>query len=153
MKHYFIGHKDSQAINEYLNSLSEENYDFQVVYQLRKMGEEFNDGLVTFKEISRFSRLPVSDDAESFIKQMKCWTFYTVLCHIANNQMLTPFELKVRNEIEHPSFIGPAKTNSEKFQRIWHVRWKHPLVFKEPVLARIVTFVWSVFRMERIVKD
>lgn len=153
MKHYFIGHKDSQAINEYLNNLSDDSADFQVVYQLRKMGEEFNDGIVTFQEISRFSSLQISDDAESFIKQMKCWTFYTTLCHIAKGQVLTPFELKVRNEIEYPSFIGPATSISEKFQRIWRVRWKHPLVFNEPVLARIVTLVWSVIRMERIVKD
>lgn len=153
MKYYFIGHKDSPAINEYLNNLSEDSADFQVVYQLRKMGEEFNDGMVTFQEISRFSSLSVSDYAESFIKQMKCWTFYTAICHIAKGQVLTPFEMKVRNEIEHPSFIGPASTIITKFQRIWRARWKHPLVFNEPVLARIITFVWSVIRMERIVKD
>ena len=46
MKHYFIGHKDSQAINEYLNNLSDDSADFQVVYQLRKMGEEFNEGII-----------------------------------------------------------------------------------------------------------
>lgn len=153
MKYYFIGHKDSPAINEYLNNLSEDSADFQVVYQLRKMGEEFNDGMVTFQEISRFSSLSVSDYAESFIKQMKCWTFYTAICHIAKGQVLTPFEMKVRNEIEHPSFIGPASTIIAKFQRIWRARWKHPLVFNEPVLARIITFVWSVIRMKRIVKD
>ena len=153
MKYYFIGHKDSPAINEYLNNLSEDSADFQVVYQLRKMGEEFNDGMVTFQEISRFSSLSVSDYAESFIKQMKCWTFYTAICHIAKGQVLTPFEMKVRNEIEHPSFIGPASTIIAKFQRIWRARWKHPLVFNEPFLARIITFVWSVIRMERIVKD
>ena len=153
MKYYFIGHKDSPAINEYLNNLSEDSADFQVVYQLRKMGEEFNDGKVTYQEISRFSSLSVSDYAESFIKQMKCWTFYTAICHIAKGQVLTPFEMKVRNEIEHPSFIGPASTIITKFQRIWRARWKHPLVFNEPVLARIITFVWSVIRMERIVKD
>lgn len=153
MKQYFIGHKDSQAINEYLSKFSEDSADFQIVYQLRKMGEEFNDGILAFQEILCFSKLPLSDVAEAFIKQMKCWTFYTAICHIAQEQELTSFEQKVRNEIEHPSFVGPADTITLKLQRVWRVRWKHPLVFNEPTLAKIITFFWSVVRLQKVVKD
>lgn len=84
MKEYFTGHKDSVAINEYLNELTESSNDFQVIFQLRTMGEEFVDGTLSIDEVKAFSKiLFASSKAEAFIRQMKCYTFYSVLCDIA----------------------------------------------------------------------
>ena len=152
---YFTGHIDSQTINDYLNKLSEDSSDFQVVYQLRQMGEKFNDGTLSLREVSESSRWfqNVSNSAEAFIHQMKCWTFYITLRAIASGNELTPFQQKVKDEIEHPSFVGPATTIPQKLQCIWKVRWKHPLVFNEPPLALVITCMWSVIRMQKIVRE
>ena len=156
---YFSGHKDSAFINGYLNSLAESSDDFQVVYRLRRMGEQFIDGVLSIKTVRDFAKfLPASLKAEAFIRQMKCWTFYTVLWHIAQDNCLTAFEQKVKYEIEYPSFYKPVLQCRfllvwYKVQRIWLTRWKHPLVFNEYWLPATITFIWSVIRMQRIVKD
>lgn len=51
MKEYFTGHRDAVRINEFLNVHSEDSRDFQIVYQLRRMGERFVDGLLTLQEV------------------------------------------------------------------------------------------------------
>lgn len=162
-KEYFTGHKDCTAINAYLNALPEDSKDCQVVYQLRKMGEEFVDGKLTMDDVIVYDALckspaikglrELSSSTEAFIQEMKCWTFYTTLRAIASGSELTPFLQKVKDEIEHPSFVGPATTFTLKLQRIWRVRWKHPLVFNEPPLAHIITFIWSVVRVQKVVRD
>ena len=55
MKEYFTGHKDLVAINEYLNELTESSNDFQVIFQLRTMGEEFVDCTLCIDEVKAFS--------------------------------------------------------------------------------------------------
>lgn len=168
MKEYFKGHRDSAVINSYLNALPEKSKDFQVVCQLRKIGEEFNDGTLKMDEVMAYDALckspaiagvgQLSVTAEAFIHQMKCWTFYTTLRAIAFSNELSPFQQKVKVEIEHPSFCNPIPEGGfplfiYKLQRIWYTRWKHPLVFNDPPLARVITFVWSVVRMQMLVKD
>ena len=156
MKVYFKGHKDSTAINEYLNNLSEDSIDFKVVYQLRKMGEKFNDGILSMNEVNVFDHLVVngiSDDTDAFIKQMKCYTFYSAICHIGQGTLLTPFEMLLKHEIEHPSWKGEANTFNQKLSRWWHARWKHPLVYNEWWLPAMATCMWSVVRRNQIVKD
>ena len=51
MKEYFTGHRDAVRINEFLNVHSEDSRDFQIVCQLRRMGERFVDGLLTLQEV------------------------------------------------------------------------------------------------------
>lgn len=161
MKAYFSGHKDSARINEYLNSQPEDSADFQVVYRLRKMGEVFVEGTLTLREVEDCKELleDVSGDAESFIREMKCHTFFSALRSIASRKSpLNPFEERVKREIEHPTFCKPVPTGRfplviYKLERIWYTRWKHPLVFDEYWLPALVTWVWSVVRWERIVKD
>lgn len=161
MKEYFTGHKDSARINEYLNSFPEDSVDFLVIYRLRKMGEEFVDGRLKMVEVEDCQELfcEVSDRAETFIRKMKCHTFFSALRNIALRKLtLSPFEERVKMEIEHPSFYRPIPTGKfpliiYKLQRIWHTRWKHPLVFDEYWLPATVTWLWSVVRWQRIVKD
>jgi len=162
-KEYFTGHKDCTAINSYLNALPEDSKDFQVVYQLRTMGEEFVDGKLTMDEVLVYNALckspaikglsDLSSSAEVFIHEMKCWSFYNTLRAIASGNELTPFQQRVKDEIEHPSWKGEANTFTQKLSRWWYTRWKHPLVFNEPPLAKVITFLWSVVRMQKIVKD
>jgi len=120
------------------------------------MGEKFNDGMLSMEEVKAFGQLVVNgvpDTTNAFIHQMKCWTFYTTLRALASGNELIPFQQKVKDEIEHPSFVGSATTITQKLQRIWKVRWKHPPVFNEPLLAKVITWFWSVVRMQKVVKD
>lgn len=161
MVEYFTGHKDSARINEYLNSLPEDSEDFQVVCRLRQMGEEFVDGTLKIQEVYDCHELfcEVSGKAEPFIREMKCHTFFSALRSIASRKSpLSTFEQKVKREIEHPTFCKPIPTGKlpliiYKLQRIWYTRWKHPLVFDEYWLPATVTWIWSVVRWEKIVKD
>lgn len=108
---YFKGHKDSVVINEYLNGLQEDSNDFQVIYCLRKMGESFVEGSLSMESVYNYSRfIPASQQVEAFIKQMKCYTFYTAICNIALNKDLTSFEQSIKNEIENPTFSKPVPT-------------------------------------------
>lgn len=160
MNEYFTGHKDSVAINDYLNALPESSNDFQIVFRLRCMGEEFVDGVLSLDTVYSFAEcLPASCKAEDFIRQMKCYTFFSALSSIALKQVLSPFEQRVKEEIEHPTFCKPVPSSGKvaitiyKLQRIWYTRWKHPLVFNEHWLPALVTWVWSVVRWERVVRD
>lgn len=161
MKEYFTGHKYSARINEYLNSLPEDSADFQVVFRLRKMGEEFVDGTLKIQEVYDCQNLfaKVSSKTESFIREMKCHTFFSALRSIASRKSsLSTFEQKVKREVEQPTFCKPIPAGKlslifYKLQRIWYTRWKHPLVFDEYWLPAMVTWIWSVVRWEKIVKD
>ncbi len=159
MKEYFTGHKDSVVINEFLNFIPEDSADFKVVYRLRKMGEEFVEGSLSMDEVMTFSNcLPASSKTEAFIHKMKCYTFYSVLCDITSGKGLSPFGKKVKSEVEHPSFCRPLPKGKVaiiqyKLERIWKIRWKHPLVFNEYCLPATVTWIWSVVRMQKVVKD
>ena len=159
MIQYFKDHKDSLAINIYLNGLPEDSHDFQIVYRLRMMGEQFVDGVLSMESVEDYAKyLPASSAAEEFIKQMKCWTFYTTLCHIAQNSSLSSFEQKVKCEIEHSTFLKPRPSGGlpllwYKIQRVWYARWKHPLVFNEHLLPASITLFWCIIRMQKIVKD
>ncbi len=160
MIEYFKGHKDSAVINEYLNALPQDSNDFLVVFCLRKMGEEFVEGKLSLETVHKYVQyIPASQRAEDFIKQMKCHTFYTALCNIALEKPLSPFEQKIKDEIEHPSFCKPIPSTGGwpkikyKLERIWHSRWKHPLVFNEYWLPALVTWGWGIVRMQKIVKD
>lgn len=161
MTEYFTGHRDAVRINEFLNAHSEDSRDFQIVYQLRKMGERFVDGSLTLQEVEDCQELflVVSGKAETFIREIRCHTFFSSLRSIAlRKSHLNPFEVRVKMEIEHPSFCKPIPTGKfpliiYKLQRIWYTRWKHPLVFDEYWLPATVTWLWSVVRWQHVVKD
>lgn len=57
MKEYFIGHRDAVRINEFLNGHSEDSQNFQIVYRLRRTGEQFVDGSLTLQEVEEIMEL------------------------------------------------------------------------------------------------
>ena len=161
MKEYFTGHRDAVRINEFLNVHSEDSRDFQIVYQLRRMGERFVNGLLTLQEVEENRELLQSAQAEvmAFIQEIGVWPFYKALCVITQEgALLTPLEQRIREEIVHPSFCksmpsGALQRVWYKLQRIWKTRWKHPLVFKKWWLPAMVTKVWSWLKREQIIKE
>ncbi len=153
MIEYFHHHRDSVAINDYLNKLDQESNDFLVVFCLRQMGEKFVDGTLSMEEVRDYAKyIPASAHAINFIRDMECETFYNAICNIALDNPLSPLEQKIKDEIEHPSFCKPKPSTGGwammkyKLERMWKSRWKHPLVYKEWWFPRLVTKIMMVIR-------
>ncbi|MDY4555012.1 MAG: hypothetical protein SO468_02320 [Prevotella sp.] len=168
MKEYFKGHRDARKINEFLNAHSEDSRDFQIVYRLRRMGERFVDGSLTLQEVEENQELllhstgsgsSAQTEVMAFIQEMGGWPFYKALCVITQEGAhLTPLEQRIREEIVHPSFCKPMPKGTlprvwYKLQRIWKIRWKHPLVYEEWWLPALVTRVWCWVKNEQIIMD
>lgn len=161
MIEYFTGHRDAALINKFLNGHSEDSTDFQTVYWLRKMGEQFEDGSLRLQEVEKNRELLKSAQGEamSFIREMGGWPLYKALCVITQEgALLTPLEQKIRKEIEQPSFCkfqpnGKLQQVLYKMQRIWYNRWKHPLVYKEWWLPALITKTWCIVKGKQIVNE
>lgn len=152
--------------------------DFNAIFLMRHMGQHFAGEHLNLRQVLDWGFFVRAHHEEvnwsetiDFLKEIGLYTFFNqinAICvdYLGFDETVFPsverkeeLENRILADILYPGFAeekplsGLLPVLTFKFRRWWHNRWKHPLVYKEWLLPRFLTLLWSLLRRYKTIKD